>query len=217
MNIEDQKLANKLLYLPLDLNEKVLLWLAHKGIKPVSEITVERRNLAQLRKGIRSPDLGFDHPKIIRIKKWIQDAGLYTQIEKEYSSSWHVGKDETLVKKSEQIIRQFDYDNELESGKIFGFPKNSVKAYAHNRVAKTPSEEVKMVPPIDFSNQFLKDKYYTAYMMFAVDARFLEHDSQMAKLWADTIRADLPLLAKWYEAKIEKRRKRQEKMQTNLS
>lgn len=213
----NHKLANRLLYLSLDLNEKVLLWLAYKGIKPVSEITVERRNLAQLRKGVKSPDLGFNHPKIQRIKKWIDDAGLYFQIEKEYSSSWHIGKDQKMVARSELIIRQFDYDSELESGKLFGFPDKSVEAYAHNRVAKSSKDEIKMISPMDFKNKFLSDEYYTPYLMYAVDSRFLQKDSQTAKMWADTIRTDIPLLAKWYEAKINKRRKKQERLLVNLS
>jgi hypothetical protein len=208
MNIKDQKLESRLLYLSLDLNEKVLLWLAYRGIKPVSEITVERRNLAQLRKGIRLPGLGFSHPKIKKIRKWINDSGLYIQIEKEYSSSWHVGMDKEKVIKSEKIIRQFDYDSEIQSGIIFGFPEKSAKSYAFNRTVKSPKDEIKMVPPMDFTNTFLKDKYYTSYIMYAIDARFVEKDSQVAKLWADTIRKDIPILSRWYEAKMEKRRKK---------
>ena len=61
---------------------------------------------------------------------------------------------------------------------------------------------------MDFTNTFLKDKYYTSYIMYAIDARFVEKDSQVAKLWADTIRKDIPILSRWYEAKMEKRRKK---------
>jgi len=201
MKTTQNKLSSRLLYLPIDLSEKVLLWLTYKGLKPVSEITTSRRgNLMSLsRRGIkRESTYDFNSIKSKRIKKWILDAGLFFKPESEGNMSWHVGKDKSKVELSTEIIRKFDYDNELKSGLFFGFPEESVKAYAHNRVAKD-NEQIPMVWPD--KEHYFDDKYYAPYVLYNIPLEHIKKDSQTAKLWADTIRKDVPKLAKWFEKK----------------
>lgn len=189
--------------MPLDLHEKVLLWLAFRGLKPVSEITVHRRNMVLLRKGIRTSSPNIKN-KIKRIKKWIQDAGMFYATEPKYETSWHVSLDKNKAKLSAKVIHKFDYKNELLSGTLFGFPKESVKAYAHNRVVKFGKKAILMVSPYDFNHHYLKNKYYRPYAFYAIRADRVKEDSQTARLWADTIRKEVPTLAKWFEEDEEK-------------
>ncbi len=196
------------MYLSLDLQEKVLLWLTYRGLKPVSEITAEKRNKAILRKKLLGKTFrdtfvdtyDFNSPKSQRIKRWIHEAGLVFVPEPGGELSWHVGKKADQVNLSVEIIRKFDYDNELQSGLLFGFPEESAKAYAHNREVKQ-DQAIPMVGTgsLRFENPYLKDKYYTPYVLYNMPISRVEEDIQTAKLWADTIRKDVPKLAKWFE------------------
>lgn len=196
-------LAGRLLYLPLDIHEKVLLWLAYKGLKSVSEITVERRGnvFALAKRGIRKESTyKYNSPSSKRIRKWIRDAGLSIAIEPKFNTSWHIGKDRDKVSLSVKIIHKLDYDNEVKTGLLLGFPKESVKGYAKDRVAKSEKEMIPMIWPGDKCNDpYLKNKYYTPYVFYAIRKDCVVEDSKIAQIWADTIRKEVPLLAKWFE------------------
>lgn len=215
----EKKLARRLLYLPLDVNEKVFLWLTYRGLKPVSEITVTRRNYAVLRRLLSGKNLKTNEPvsdsdsngqKIRRIRKWVKDASLFIATESKNDTSWHIGKEKDKVTLSEKILHRFDYDNEYKSGILLGYPEESVKAYAHNRVLKLGENQTPMVwPGMKFFDPFLKDKYYTQYLFYALRADRVKTDSQVAKKWADIIRKEVPTLAKWFEKSIADERKRE--------
>ncbi|MFZ3069372.1 MAG: hypothetical protein WA052_03630 [Microgenomates group bacterium] len=130
---------------------------------------------------------------------------MYFKPESEGNMSWHVGKDKSKVEISSEIIRKFDFENELKSGLLFGFPEDSAKAYAHNRIAKD-DEQIPMVWPNN--ENYFDNKYYAPYVLYNIPLRSVEKDSQTAKLWADTIRKDVPKLAKWFEKKEKNRRKK---------
>ncbi|MFZ2202208.1 MAG: hypothetical protein WAV56_02315 [Microgenomates group bacterium] len=215
MSTKQEELAKRLLYLSLDLHEKVLLWLAYRGLKPVSEITVERRNLPQLRRLVRQgkkivSNYDKNSLKIKRIRKWIHDAGLFYATEPRYPSCWHIGRDKDKVKLSAKILRRFDYESEYQSGILFGFPKKSAEAYAYNRISKLKNDPVPMVRPGGQSlHSYLRNKYYLPYIFFAIRADRIKEDSQVAKVWADTIRQEVPILAKWFEKSEFDRRKKE--------
>lgn len=203
MKKKQEILAGRILYLPLDIHEKVLLWLAYKGFKPVSEITVERRGnvFALAKKGIRRESTyDYNSPKIKRIRKWLHDAGMYKAIESKFNTSWHVGLNKDDVILSAKILRRLDYDNEYKSGVLLGYPKESAKGYAQNRIAKSEGDKIPMVWPGDkFNDPYLKDKYYTPYVFYAIRKDSVVEDSKIAQKWADIIRQDVPVLAKWFE------------------
>ena len=46
---------------------------------------------------------------------------------------------------------------------------------------------------------YFDDKYYAPYVLYNIPLEYIEKDSQTAKKWADTIRKDVPKLAKWFE------------------
>ena len=145
--MDKNNLANRLLYLPLDIHEKVLLWLTYKELKPVSEITAERRGNIKslLKKGIRKASTyQFDSPNSLRIRGWIKDAGLVISFEEKYGSAWHISKDKKLANESVESLQKYDYNSEVKSGKLFGFPIESVKTYAKNR--GKPYEEIQKSP-----------------------------------------------------------------------
>lgn len=200
MNNIKESLAKRLLYLPIDVGEKVLLWLTYRDLKPISEITVQRRNFSKIRRGIKTI-FDEDHPNIKRIKKWIKDAGLFKVNEPEYKSAWHVGKDKSKVEISAKIIRQFDFESEVRTGTLFGFPKASVRAYAENRNKSDDEIENIMTGTGDllYKDPYLKDKYFTPYIFYNMPKSKVIEESQVARNWADTIRKDIPKLADWFE------------------
>lgn len=203
-------LASRLLYLPLDLHEKVFLWLTYRGLKPVSEITIIRRKitprgLLRLKRKNISYSPTTKPSNIRRIKKWIMDAGLEYVSESKQNNSWHVGKDINKLRLSVKVLHEFDYENEILSGTLFGYPKESVAAYAKNRQSKSAERLTPIVYPGEQgTHPLLVDKYFLPYIFYAISGSHLREDVQIAKLWADTIRADVPRLAKWFEGKASK-------------
>lgn len=209
-NETKNKLGSRLIYLPLDPVEKVLLWLAYRHLKPVSEISVTRRSKSKIKK--RVTNFNESSPKIKRIKMWIKDAGMFYMPEKEYPSAWHVGHNKKDVSESATTIRKFDYKSELKTGLLFGFPNKSVQAYARNNNPKTNNESTTIIWPGDkYLHPKTKDKTYTPYLIYAVNLDSSPTDLKVAEKWANCIRTELPLLAMWYEKK-ELIRKQKEKV-----
>jgi hypothetical protein len=197
MNTSENKLASRLLYLPLDLREKVLLWLAYRELKPVSELTVIRRHRKNNENNL----------KIKKVKKWIKDAGLFYTNDGKNLTSGHVSKDKNKAILSAKIIHKFDYQSECQSGILFGFPKGSAEAYAFNRNIKIGEDQITVIwPGLMSYHPYLKDKDWMPYIFYAIRGDRIEKDSEVAKLWAETIRKETPILAKWFE-KAENRRR----------
>lgn len=209
--ISPKSLASRLLYLPLDVHEKVLLWLTYKGLKPVSEITVLKRNRTHLRRMMSDPEYrssykspySYDSKKSKRIRHWISDAGLHLSIEPGHDTAWHISLDPDLAKQSTELLHKFDTQSETKSGILFGFPKESAKAYAENRNKSDEDVEKIMVGTGEllYKNSFLKDKYYTPYIFYNMPKDKVQEESKIAKNWADAIRQDVPKLATWLEKK----------------
>ena len=201
MKQSEIKLANRLIYLPLDPIEKVLLWLTYRHLKPVSEISVTRR------KGLKNkkrPNVAFDKNSfgVKKIKKWISDAGLVYSSEPKYPSAWHVGQNKKDVSDSVTKIRKFDYESELKTGLLFGFPIKSVQAYAKNNNLEDKNDPTNIIWPGDkYTHSKTKNKSYTPYLIYAVSLESSEIDLKVAEEWANCIRSELPILAKWYEKK----------------
>lgn len=211
MATSQDELSKRLLYLPIDLHEKVLLWLTYRGLKPVSVISINRRNLKLLHRGIKTL-YNENDPKTIRIKKWIYNAGLFLEIEDGRPGSWFIGKDKNKVVFSAKNIRKFDFESETKLGLLFGYPKESIETYAKNRTLRLGENPIPMVWPGHQSlHPELKEKYYLPYLTYALKADRVEEDSQTARIWADTIRKEIPILAKWFEKHDYKRRKKEGK------
>ncbi len=214
---KQKELASRLLYLPLDIQEKVLLWLAYRGLKPVSEITVERRGniMSLLRRGVKIVSTyNYNSPKIKRVRKWVRDAGLFRYAEHGHHTSWHVGKDKNNVVESTKILHKFDYENEVKSGLLLGYPEESAKAYARNR-GKSENEAMKEMVgtgSLVYKDPYLKDKYYTPYLFYNMPKNRVVEDSKVAQKWADAIREEVPTLAKWFERHETERRKKDQKI-----
>ena len=135
---------------------------------------------------------------------------MYYVSSSKYLSEWHVSKDKQKAKLSASIIRKFDYESEVKSGVLFGFPEESAKAYAYNRNLEKGKDQISVVyPGWIYFHPYLKDKYYAPYIFYAIRKDRVKEDSRVAKKWADTIRKDVPTLARWYE-KLEKKRRLQE-------
>lgn len=174
----DKKLASRLSYLPLSLSDRIYLWLTYRGIKPVSEIVFikDKRN-----------------PKTKRIIKWLKDANLYYIPESTSKKNYvglYISKDYKKVELLDKLSLKNDKKSEFIKGILYGFPKEVVKAYKTNTSAEGY-----------FLHPYLKNKYFTPYILYSSRRDHIKEDSQTAKLWADTIRKEVPTLAKWFENK----------------
>lgn len=211
----EKELASRLLYLSLDLYEKVLLWLTHKGLKAVSEIQAEKRDKKFLRLRLLDPEkakayprekFDINSPKTKRIRQWIADAGLTYLVSSTSDTNWYIGKNEKEIKTVMDSIQKFDIENQVQTGVLLGFPKEAAIAYAEN-LSKTYEESKKVMVGTwsdVFENEYLKDKYFAPYVLYNMTKARVEKDSEIAKKWADTIRKDVPRLAKWFE-KLQQR------------
>ncbi|HCQ31040.1 TPA: hypothetical protein DIU27_01465 [Candidatus Collierbacteria bacterium] len=188
MTTFDQKLSRSLLFLPIDLLDKVFLWLAYRELKPVSEISLTR----QKRKSNKE--------NLLRIEKWLRVAGLHSSPEKGNCTSLHVGKDMEKVLLSSVILRSTDYDNEIKTGILLGYPEASVKAYAINRNLELgQNPEPLIYPGFYMIHENTKSIDYLPYLVYAATTRNLSKELSVAKKWAQLIRTETPILAKWYE------------------
>jgi hypothetical protein len=208
-------LANRLLYLPIDLNEKVLLWLTYKGQKPVSNIVALRRDRKYLRLKLTHPEMAsiykkkeFDYnsESSVRLRKWITDADLQLVTKTPPDSDWYVGKNISDVQTVANSIQIFDQDHQIITGTFLGFPQDSVIAYAQNlhKDWKIVEQMMTGTGKLLQGNDFLRNKYYTPYIFYSMTKSGVKGESQVAKRWADTIRKDIPRLAKWFEDKYGK-------------
>ena len=89
----------------------------------------------------------------------------------------------------------------MKGGLLFGFPESSVRAYAKNRDKSETEIAQEMVGAgaLVYQDPYLKDKYFTPYILYNIPKVSVRQDSQIAKKWADTIRQDVPKLASWFE------------------
>jgi hypothetical protein len=74
----------------------------------------------------------FDSPNSKRIKKWISDAELKILTNTPPDSDWYVGQDESDVRRVFDSIGKLDHDNQVTTGLLLGFPKESVFTYVKN-------------------------------------------------------------------------------------
>lgn len=191
-------IKDRLLKLPLDPGEKVLLWLTFIGQKPVSDIHVLIRDKEKLRKGEFTSKNSDIESNLVEIKTWITDAGLIYEIEKEHPTAWRVGKDKTQIIKSIDYLHNSNKDKQIELGLIFGYPKNSVEAYVNNQETTYEQFIQIMIPPRGIEGE--NSEYFWPYAIFAISKSHQDEGVKLAKLWADIIRNDLPELAKLYES-----------------
>ncbi len=158
--------------------------------------------MALARRGIhRESTYDYNSTKSKRIRKWLKDAGLHIAMEPKCDSCWHIGKDKDQVILSTKILHKYDYENEVKTGTLFGFPKAAVEAYAHSRVSEEAMNLMMNIGKHRSDYPELKGKYFLPYMLYNIPKTNIIENSQTAKLWADTIRKDVPMLANWFEKK----------------
>lgn len=126
---------------------------------------------------------------------------MFSCAEEKNDTSWHVGKNKNKVVESAKIIHKFDYENEVKSGLLLGYPEESAKAYAQNR-GRSEKDVMKVMVgtgSLVYKNPYLKDKYYSPYIFYNMPKSKVVEESEVAKKWADVVRKEVPLLAKWFE------------------
>jgi len=165
----NKKLAQQLPSLPLELESKIHLWLAYRGLKPVSTIHLEKNSKMT--------------PKL---EVWLREAKLHHAPDQTSPRLFFVSQDKAKAQRAAAIMWSETPADLKEKGILFGYPKAAVAAFAKG-------QPLKGLLPRNW------DKYWAAYVRYAVRPGHELEDSRVAKTWADTIRADLPAIAKKYE------------------
>ena len=180
--MKSKTLASRLLYLPLWVGDKVELWLTYKGIKPGSLLSLIREK-------------GMTQVHIKRIKKWLTDAGIHFQDDLGSKSGNHliISKDKKVIDQIANLKFSFESHEEdfYQLGVLLGYPPKAARAYAsgNRELLITPNDKDSPV----------KGNYETPYAQFMIRSGHEKEDIKIAKIWADTIRHDIPKLARWYE------------------
>jgi len=169
-----QNISQTLLSLPVTLEGKVQLWLTYRGLKPVST--------AQFLTNISPQDKTHFHT-------WLKNAQMIQTPDLESDEFVFVSKDLARAQRAAAIMWSENRDDIIEKGDLFGYPKSAVAAYADK-------EEMLVVTPQSL------DKYWAPYARYLVRHAHVEEDTSISKVWADTIRKDIPELAGQFEEEM---------------
>jgi hypothetical protein len=179
--MDESKLASRLLYLPLFLPKKNYLWLTYKGIKPVSLIPLSREN----------GPLAYTHKK--RIYHWLKDAGIFYKIDpitKGNTIHLIISKDPKRIEEVIKLGSNLTLEAEYELGILLGYPKEAVHAYVYEYSTISFDDKANL---LDTKHPEFK------YSGYRFRRGFEQEDLKTAILWMETIRKDIPKLAKWFE------------------
>jgi len=156
----------------LDPNPKIDLWLAFKGIKPVSSV-YEMSNSEEFKK---------------KLSDWCGEAGLY--IEKHPNSpNFLVGKEEKNVKELSRILFSEKEEDIVRKCELYGYPVETALATVRNfNPEKTTYPEGASIRSDNFEGKMP----WWEYVRYVVRKGHEFDDSLVAKKWYETIKVDLP-------------------------
>jgi len=179
MSTYKDQLSKRLLYLPVSILGRVEFWITYRDVKQASSAT------------LRAP---FDTSKrnTTRIVNWLTDAEMYFSIDQKNADLIHISKSENLANKMATIQWSELKKNITFRGYSYGYPTKAVDFFA-----KDPHKLVQIR-----NDEKLKKYYWKPYVRYIVRPGYEYEDSLVAKEWGDLIRKDVPLLAKWFEKRM---------------
>lgn len=137
--------------------------------------------------------------RLHRVLSWIKDAGLYSQLDPlaPKKNIFIVSKDPLVIRKIAKM-KPPSYDNDQKKdtydiGILLGFPPRAVKAYANS---KDPS--IELVDSLG-KNSPVKNTPEALYANYGLTKGYEKEDIMVARKWMESIRTDIPKLARWYE------------------
>lgn len=129
-------LSSSLLYLPLNIQSRVELWLTFKSLKPVSAIS------------FRNPS------KTARVFSWLDRANIKYTLDTKRPEIAYVSKDISLAREAMRIMWSKKLVDEIKKGELFGYPKKATKAYASR-------EPMSTITPQSFPNYWFAYMRYS--------------------------------------------------------
>ncbi len=172
LEASDKNLSSRLLYLPLSLEGRVQLWLAFKNLKPVSTVMFKH--------DLKQP---FKNKRML---KWLHDANMVLIPDSKSKSFGYVSHDVSLAQRASKIMWSEKRDDNIEKGKLFGYPPVATIAFADEK-------PVRALIPSNFPH------YWASYTRYVVREEYAMEDSLKGKEWGDVIRKEVPKLASWVE------------------
>ncbi len=179
---------SRLLYLPLGILSRVEFWLVYKEVKSAASSSLRFVSKGSKKiKGLRS------------VKRWLRDAGIEFVRTKGRPDIIHVSKNKKLADELSRKIFLKTAESDLEVGKLLGYPLEAVKAFS--RLGFDRSDYSSLIDSLDKESP-IRGKYWAAYARYLLRKGYEIEDSKIARLWADTIRRDIPKLAQWFEKSV---------------
>ena len=165
--------------MPLNVQERIQLWLTHRGLKKATLITLEKNKQNQ------------------RIFKWLHDTSLEWVQKRERI---FVSKNKLIANQLSNIWNKNNQESEYQKGILLGYPTKPSQAFAKYADNKYRGKYLVNIIDPNFPKSVIP---YYPYIFFIVRKGKEKVDSVIAKRWAKVIRADIPKLAKWYEKEIK--------------
>lgn len=189
--MDQDKLASQLTILPLWVVNKVELWLTYKGLKPVSLFSPRKKD-------------GLTAAQFNKIKKWITNAGLFIEPDPHSGDEEHfiISQNTKLLDK----VKKMDFsshalpENYHKLGVLLGYPSEATKAYAYGSSSKLIGA--------DDTGSPVRNKPESSYAQFLLRKGYEKEDIKTAKIWMNTVRHDIPKIAKEFEKEIKSSKKK---------
>jgi len=168
----------------LEPNPKIDLWLAYKGIKPVS-IVYELTSSKTIKN---------------KLLDWCKKVGLYIEKNAD-TANYVVGKNELLVKEVNESLLKTTEEAIIRKCELLGYPVETALSACRNFL---PDND-KYPKGISISNNFFESKIpWWEYVRYIVREGHEVEDSLVAKKWHDTIEKDLPKTHKLFIEDLRK-------------
>lgn len=175
-------LSSKVLYLPLNIQSRVELWLTYKNLKTASLIILR------------------DHKtKTKTIFNWLKDANLNFIVNPKNLNQIFVSKNQETCQSLQKIWGINTPKTEYQKGILLGYPEKTVKAFSLYSQHPNRKDYLTNIKDPSFPKNHI---YYYPYITYTLRKNHEIEDSRIAKIWSDCIRKDLPKLASWYESVI---------------
>lgn len=217
--IDKENLKKRLLNFPINLQDKVEIWLILRDLKPATDIFLKKTLINKID---RSTKVTQRNLKIV--ENFLKDNNLFYKTIDQYNHGqlkikvghkyyyvnftffdkiFFVSKKEdfveSLYKAWTDLRGVFEPSVNRQLGILYGFPKEAVeeyvKAWSDPKVKSLPDNLEKA---IEFHKRH-KGEYWESYVSYIIRKGHDEEDTQVAKRWADCVRNEFPELALKFE------------------
>jgi hypothetical protein len=193
-----EEIRSSFLQLPKSINQKELIWLVYRDLKPLSSISTDfdwsQNSLANKERFNLKDEKDF--------VDWLKEAGILYTLSQRNGNTIHLSKDPVLLSKNQELELNESVDAHTFRGISYGFGEENSKAYAL-AIQKTPTFPSDTIIHTIMVPEIISKDWYP-YAAFLVRRNYELEDALPAQKWAEIIRSEVPQVAKDYETQVVK-------------